>query len=211
MRSRATSLGRSSAACRSSPTWKRPRTTRRDSADHQPQLGAAHDRALVGAHHGVGARVIAGDRRRHVRDHRGGPAVDHGQQHLADLARVGHVDVLRHHRDRQPTGPPHRERMIKHVTDPGRPAHTGRRWAVRLDAPRPVAYASLCSHQLMSGAPRPDCTSETAPEIPARQASGCVAARLPGAGAALAAAPNGLARPTSRSCPWTLACTAAVR
>ena len=54
--------------------------------DYQPQLRAADEGALVGAHHGLRAGVITRQGCGQVRDQRGGSAVDDRQQLFADLA-----------------------------------------------------------------------------------------------------------------------------
>ena len=86
--------------------------------DHQPQLRAAGEGTLVGTHHSICAGMIARQSRGHVRYQRGGAAVDHREQFLADLAGVGHIDVLRKRNDRLTARPPHRVSVIDHDSNP---------------------------------------------------------------------------------------------
>ena len=75
--------------------------------DYQPQLDAVDDSTLVGTDHSVRTGVIARDCRSHIRDQRGGSMVDDQQQFFADLASIGHIDLLRKGNDRLPAHPPY--------------------------------------------------------------------------------------------------------
>ena len=85
--------------------------------DHQPQLRAADGGALVGTGHSICASVIARNCRGHVRDQRGGAAVDDQQQLFADPASIGHVDVLRKRHHRLRAHPLHRVSVVRHGSD----------------------------------------------------------------------------------------------
>jgi hypothetical protein len=58
--------------------------------------------------------MVARQSRGHVRYQRRGAAVEDPEQFLADLAGVGHIDVLRKRNDRLPAHPPHRVSVIDH-------------------------------------------------------------------------------------------------
>jgi hypothetical protein len=81
--------------------------------DHQPQLCAAADGPLPRPHHGIGAGMIAGHGRGHVRDQRDRAEVDDRQQRIADLPGVGCSDVPGKRDDGVAADPPDRVEILK--------------------------------------------------------------------------------------------------
>ena len=103
--------------------------------DHQPQLRAAADGPLPRPHYGIGAGMIAGDGRGHVRDQRHRAEVDDRQQRIADLPGVGCPDVLGKRDDGLAAGPPDRVEILKHDASPcdGSASRVTRRACLRTD------------------------------------------------------------------------------
>jgi hypothetical protein len=94
------------------------------SGDHQPQLCAAADGPLPRPHHGIGAGMIAGHGRGHVRDQRHRAEVDDRQQRIADLPGVGCPDVPGKRDDCLAADPPDRVEILKHEARPPRRERT---------------------------------------------------------------------------------------
>ena len=94
-----------------------------DSTGHdQPQLRAADHGALISPRHGIGARVIAGDRGGHVHDQCLSAPVDDRQQFLADRPGIGYVDILRQRHQGLPPGPSHGVAVLRSHRHPGVPS-----------------------------------------------------------------------------------------
>jgi hypothetical protein len=76
---------------------------------------AAAGRPLAGPRDDIHPGVITRHGVGQVSDHDGSPAVNHGEQPIAELAHVGHVDVRRKPDDRPAARPRYRELVIWHA------------------------------------------------------------------------------------------------